>query len=180
MSRAKEQPVTSAEKLVSHSDAEAIARRFINGHFKNGGRREGPRMSIPARPDQDDDLRLLAYIRQQTALAEENARLRAACEATDRARAEATWASDACPDGQKIPERIARNIDFLYLKADRLRSAALGRMAGPLRPDPRDSEIRELREALEAFVGGTKHVYWTGHPNTVAQARAALASGGGD
>lgn len=45
---------------VTHEEARAIAKRFIDGHFKNDG--EHPRMTIPADEGRDDDLRLLAYI----------------------------------------------------------------------------------------------------------------------
>lgn len=47
---------------ISHEAARAIAHRFINGHFNNAG--PHPIVSIPADPERDDDLRLLAYIDQ--------------------------------------------------------------------------------------------------------------------
>ncbi len=50
---------------VSHKEAQEILQRFFDGHFNNKG--PGPRISIPARIDYDDDLRLHAYIRQQAA-----------------------------------------------------------------------------------------------------------------
>ena len=50
---------------IMHNEARAIAHRFIDGHFRNKG--EGPRVSIPARPEHDDDLRLTDYIDQQEA-----------------------------------------------------------------------------------------------------------------
>jgi len=49
---------------VSHEEANTIALKFINQHFKNPDK-ERPRTSIPADPTRDDDLRLMAYIRQQ-------------------------------------------------------------------------------------------------------------------
>jgi hypothetical protein len=50
---------------VSHDEAQEIALRFVDGHFGNDNER--PRVSIPANPRRDDDLRLLAYIEQQRA-----------------------------------------------------------------------------------------------------------------
>ena len=52
---------------VTHDEARQIAQRFINGHFGNvhqDGTKNWPRMSIPASPQQDDDLLLCAYIEQ--------------------------------------------------------------------------------------------------------------------
>ena len=58
-----------AEELITHDEAKAIARRLIAGSFRRDGERlktdEVPRFSIPCRPDQDDDTRILAYIEQQ-------------------------------------------------------------------------------------------------------------------
>lgn len=51
--------MTSAR--VSAEEARAIAQRFVDGHFGNEGR-EGPRISIPANPERDDDLRLASFI----------------------------------------------------------------------------------------------------------------------
>jgi hypothetical protein len=48
---------------VSFDEARQIAQRFIDGHFNNAA--EHARMSIPADPRRDDDLRLIAFIRQQ-------------------------------------------------------------------------------------------------------------------
>lgn len=53
---------------VTHDEAEAAANRFIAAHHKNDSER--PRIGIPARPDYDDDLMLLSYIRQQRRLAQ--------------------------------------------------------------------------------------------------------------
>ena len=51
---------------VSHAEAHQIASRFIAGHFNNGvASLDHPRISIPADPEHDDDIRLLAYIDQQ-------------------------------------------------------------------------------------------------------------------
>lgn len=47
---------------VSHDEARAILSRFVNSHFKNPG--EHARVSIPADPRRDDDLRMAAYIAQ--------------------------------------------------------------------------------------------------------------------
>lgn len=54
------------KRAIGHDEARECARRFIDGHFNNPGR-ERPRASIPARPDYDDDLLLLSYIKQQEA-----------------------------------------------------------------------------------------------------------------
>lgn len=51
---------------VTVQEARAIAQRFINGHFNNAGK-EHPRVSIPADPKRDDDIRLMAFITQAVA-----------------------------------------------------------------------------------------------------------------
>lgn len=53
------------KRPISHAEARQALQRFVDGHFKN--QEEGPRISIPARPDYDDDLVLSAYIKQQEA-----------------------------------------------------------------------------------------------------------------
>jgi hypothetical protein len=52
-------------RRITPEEAREIALRFINGHFGNAG--DKPRVSIPARPDYDDDIRLLAFIDQYAA-----------------------------------------------------------------------------------------------------------------
>lgn len=52
------------KRRISHDEATECLRRFENHFWK---REPGPRISIPARPDDDDDLILHAYIRQQEA-----------------------------------------------------------------------------------------------------------------
>lgn len=47
---------------IPHIEAREAARRLVNSHFRNP---DSARVSIPANPDQDDDLVLHAYIRQQ-------------------------------------------------------------------------------------------------------------------
>ncbi len=48
---------------VSAAEATEIAQRFIDGHFNNVGKAR-PIISIPARPEYDSDIRLIAYIKQ--------------------------------------------------------------------------------------------------------------------
>lgn len=52
------------KRQISHAEAKESLRRLINSHF-----RQEPcaRVSIPARPDYDDDLILTAYVDQQAA-----------------------------------------------------------------------------------------------------------------
>jgi hypothetical protein len=50
---------------VTQQEALDIAQRFIDGHFGNVGR-EGPRISIPANHERDDDIRLIDYIATST------------------------------------------------------------------------------------------------------------------
>lgn len=50
------------KRHIPHDEAKAAAIRLINSHFRNP---DHARVSIPAKPDYDDDLVLLAYIRQQ-------------------------------------------------------------------------------------------------------------------
>lgn len=54
-------------ETITNDEARGIAKRFIDGHFRNNA--EHPRISIPADERRDDDIRLLAYIDQQEALA---------------------------------------------------------------------------------------------------------------
>lgn len=54
------------KRPISHAEAEQCAQRLINSHFRNS---DHARVSIPARPDYDDDLVLLAYIHQQSRVA---------------------------------------------------------------------------------------------------------------
>ena len=59
-------------RLVPHSEAKEIAQRLINSHFHQ---EPCARVGIPARPNYDDDLLILAYIEQQeSALKAERAR----------------------------------------------------------------------------------------------------------
>lgn len=51
-------------RTISHDEAGEIAKRLINSHFRL---EPHARVSIPARPDYDDDLLILAYIEQQKA-----------------------------------------------------------------------------------------------------------------
>jgi hypothetical protein len=48
---------------VSAAEATEIAQRFIDGHFNNVGKAR-PIISIPARPEYDSDIRMIAYIKQ--------------------------------------------------------------------------------------------------------------------
>ena len=53
------------EKAPTHAEAREAAGRFIAEHFGNRddtGQAVHPRISIPANPSRDDDLRLLDYI----------------------------------------------------------------------------------------------------------------------
>lgn len=54
------------EATISHDEAKEIASRLIAGAFRREDKR--PQFSIPANPDRDDDLRIMAYIEQQAAL----------------------------------------------------------------------------------------------------------------
>lgn len=70
----------SDDAKITHEEAAEIAQRFIDRHFgnKDGNERDiYPRISIPARPRRDDDIRLLAYIEQQEARDAEVSALRA-------------------------------------------------------------------------------------------------------
>lgn len=59
--------------IISHEEAGQMLARFCASHFDNST--EHARVSIPANPSRDDDLRLHAYIKQQRV---KDARLRAA------------------------------------------------------------------------------------------------------
>jgi len=55
---------------VSPEEAAKIVERFIDGHFSNQGK-EGPRITIPADPQRDDDIRLTAFVEQAKAAFEQ-------------------------------------------------------------------------------------------------------------
>jgi hypothetical protein len=57
--------VSDPKRMISHDEADDALRRFENLFWKL---EPGPRISIPARPDYDDDLILQRYIEQQRAL----------------------------------------------------------------------------------------------------------------
>lgn len=48
---------------ISHTEAIEIASRLIAGAFRRDDKK--PLFSIPANPERDDDLRMMAYIKQQ-------------------------------------------------------------------------------------------------------------------
>lgn len=50
------------KRTITHDEAVEIAHRLINSHFN---KEPCARASIPARPDYDDDLLILAFIEQQ-------------------------------------------------------------------------------------------------------------------
>lgn len=58
--------------MITHERAREAARRLTAGAFRRDKEyldsEKRPRFSIPARPDEDDDLVLFEYIRQQAAL----------------------------------------------------------------------------------------------------------------
>lgn len=60
--RGTREPRAVEVPAVGHDEAEAILHRFCNSHFGSG---ERARVSVPADPLRDDDVRLLAYIAQQ-------------------------------------------------------------------------------------------------------------------
>lgn len=64
---------------VSAEEAREIAQRFIDRHFGNDA--ELPRISIPADPRRDDDIRIVAFIEQAAGVIEAHTRLRRELEA---------------------------------------------------------------------------------------------------
>jgi hypothetical protein len=54
------------KRHIPHEEAREAVRRLVDGHFHNPGREHG-RFGIPARPDYDDDLVLMAYVAQREA-----------------------------------------------------------------------------------------------------------------
>jgi hypothetical protein len=54
------------KRTIPHEEARAAISRLVDGHFDNPGREHG-RFGIPARPDYDDDLVLMAYVSQREA-----------------------------------------------------------------------------------------------------------------
>lgn len=55
------------QRKISHDEALEAVRRFEN-HFWGEEGTPRPRIQIPARPDEDDDLILHSYIEQQRSL----------------------------------------------------------------------------------------------------------------
>lgn len=64
-------------RTISHDEARTIQIRFNNSHFRQKSSSERAHYSIPADPERDDDLLLIAYIKQQEAKDAELAALRA-------------------------------------------------------------------------------------------------------
>lgn len=65
------------KEIISHGEAEQILIRFNTSHWRNKKPGDEPaRYSIPANPQRDDDLRLHAYIQQQRAREQWQARAR--------------------------------------------------------------------------------------------------------
>lgn len=96
---------------VSAEEALEIAHRFVNGHFHNG--KEGPRISIPADPMRDDDLRLVAFIEQSAAGIE---RLKRDLEGVkEREREHVTRAQD-------VADEMRRERDAAIAERDELRA----------------------------------------------------------
>lgn len=50
------------DRLIGHEEAREAVQRLINSHFHQ---EPHARMSIPAKPDEDDDLVVIAYVRQR-------------------------------------------------------------------------------------------------------------------
>lgn len=69
----------SEHETISHDEAEAIADRYNASHWKLTNK-ERARYSIPADPKRDDDLRLVAYIKQNRAKDSELASLKSELE----------------------------------------------------------------------------------------------------
>lgn len=61
--------MTEIKAPITHDQAMEAARRLIAGAFRRDGQvlkaSERPRLSIPSRPDYDDDVVLRDYIQQQ-------------------------------------------------------------------------------------------------------------------
>jgi hypothetical protein len=121
---------SSHESAISHAEAREIAMRFIDGHF--GNKRERPRASIPADPERDDDLRLIAYIEQQHA---EAATLRAE---RDEARSDARTFMDQMHEAERTV-RESKQYEAGY---------DAGFMCGR---EGREERIRLLEEELSAL-----------------------------
>jgi hypothetical protein len=50
------------KRVISHAEAREVATRLINSHFN---KEPHARVGIPARPDYDDDILIVSYIKQQ-------------------------------------------------------------------------------------------------------------------
>jgi hypothetical protein len=117
---------------ITDDEAAAILQRFVDGHFGNPG--EHPRMSIPARPERDDDLRMLAYINQTRDLRAEADRLRA-----QLAESKDLFATAAREVADATAKRTAE-----FLRA----------VASNLLDDGRSAEARELNAVADDIAAG--------------------------
>lgn len=68
----KDSPSFLTKREVGHEEAREAVQRLINSHFRQ---EPHARCGIPARPDYDDDLIAIAYIRQRQAAAEMQAEM---------------------------------------------------------------------------------------------------------
>jgi hypothetical protein len=93
--------------VITHDEAQQMLCRFIASHFRRG-REEGEhaRITIPADPHRDDDLRLDAYIEQQRSAAASTQALREAAERL------LTWLDNEAPDGLPAHESDYFSLDM--------------------------------------------------------------------
>lgn len=131
--------------LVTAEEALEIAHRFVNGHFRNG--KEGPRISIPADPMRDDDLRLVAFIEQSAAEIE---RLKRDLEGVkEREREHVTRAQDVADEMRRERDAAIDSSNATLLGRARLQcdlDFALAREAAAV--DARIAALAE-RDALQ-------------------------------
>jgi len=108
---------------VTAEEAADAALRFINGHFNNPGK-DRPRISIPCRPDRDDDVRLMAFIRRSgTALDEARSHIATLEAERDEAREYRRGYLAIMNVGTPtLDEAIAMSTGRLLSEADTLRS----------------------------------------------------------
>jgi len=141
---------------VSAKEAREIAQRFIDGHFREGpdlprdmrgiARGEGPRISIPADPKRDDDIRLVAFIEQSAAEIE---RLREDLEGVkEREREHVTRAQD-------VADEMRRERDRLRTELEALRDHAISSAAEQPYSNA-SSVLQDIAADLTAILTGTK------------------------
>lgn len=168
--------------MVTPDEARAIAQRFIDAYFDNGAER--PRVSIPADPRRDDDLRLLAFIERAERVFDADTFVRGDREDEQQARMLAEVERD-----EALAERDAlrtaldearRERDEAVRATQRETHRLLVEAWDRVRQDDFGFELRHAVEALDdacaTIAGGSKDAVYERLMRERDEARQALCS----